>query len=135
MTWPLPPAADEPTTISDASRCSASSSRPAGTERASWTTNVEGMSDGSRVRAFSSASLAVCCRYSRYSASTRAGLGYQGAGTTAQTTRSSSAERASMPGQMQDGLAARVGGEAHEQAHGVPSGACSGRFSAEWCLP
>ena len=72
-------------------------SRPAGAERAWRTTVVAGMSSGSRSRACSSASFAACSRYAWYSASTRAGLGGHGAGITAQSTRSSPDERASIP--------------------------------------
>ena len=47
-----------------ASCSSATFSRPAGTERASWIAYSAGMPEGRRLRAFASASCAVVCRYS-----------------------------------------------------------------------
>ena len=97
VTLPIAGCPDVPTTIIAAPLRSATSSRPAGADRAWSTTEDADTSPGSLSRARSSASRAMPSRSLRYSLSSCAGSPGNGDGTTAHRTRSSCAERASIP--------------------------------------
>ena len=97
VTLPIAGCPDVPTTIMAASRRSATSSRPAGADRAWCTREATATSLGSRARARSTAARAMPSRRPRYSLSPCTGSSGQGDGTTAHTRRSSCADRASIP--------------------------------------